>query len=107
MSDQFEKEVRKFLGPRGPLPKLLPRYEARPEQTEMAAAVLRALAEESVLLVEAGTGTGKTLAYLVPAIYAGRRVVISTGTKALQEQLMRKDLPALGRENGVNDACRR
>ena len=104
MGDNFEKEVRQFLGPRGPLQRLLPRYEPRPEQSEMAGAVLRALADQSVLLVEAGTGTGKTLAYLVPAIYAGQRVVISTGTKALQEQLMRKDLPVLGREFNLHAA---
>ena len=98
MGASFEREVQRFLGPKGPLARLLPRYETRPEQSAMASAVLRALAEESILVVEAGTGTGKTLAYLVPAIYAGERVVISTGTKALQEQLMRKDLPVLSRE---------
>ncbi|MGI9108359.1 MAG: ATP-dependent DNA helicase [Pyrinomonadaceae bacterium] len=78
-----------------------PGYEFRPGQIQMAEAVLRAFEERRHLLVEAGTGTGKTLAYLVPAIAAatarGQRVVISTGTKNLQEQLMEKDIPFLQR----------
>ena len=76
-----------------------PDYEYRPGQIQMAEAVLRAFEEKHHLIVEAGTGTGKTLAYLVPAIAAavakGERVVISTGTKNLQEQLMEKDIPFL------------
>jgi ATP-dependent DNA helicase DinG len=78
-----------------------PDYEYRPGQIEMAGAVLRAFEERRHLIVEAGTGTGKTLAYLVPAIAAavarGARVVVSTGTKNLQEQLMEKDIPFLQR----------
>ena len=74
-------------------------YEHRPGQIKMAEAVLRAFEEKKHLIVEAGTGTGKTLAYLVPAIAAalgkGKRVIISTGTKNLQEQLMEKDIPFL------------
>src|SRR6059058_2273329 len=74
-------------------------YEHRDGQVKMAGAVLRAFEERRHLIVEAGTGTGKTLAYLVPAIAAavarGGRVVISTGTKNLQEQLMEKDIPFL------------
>jgi len=104
MPTTFEKEVKRFLGPRGPLKKLLPRYEDRPEQGQMASAVLRAMSGRSVLIVEAGTGTGKTLSYLVPAIYYKERVVISTGTKALQEQLMNKDLPVLEKEFEINAA---
>ena len=61
----------------------------------MAAAVEAALAEKKHLLVDAGTGTGKTLAYLVPALLSGKRVVVSTGTKNLQEQLFYKDIPFL------------
>ena len=61
----------------------------------MAVAVAEALADSKHLIVEAGTGTGKTLAYLVPSILSGKRVIISTGTKALQEQLFFKDLPFL------------
>jgi len=72
-----------------------PRYEHRPAQFEMAAEVAAALENRKHLIAEAGTGTGKTLAYLVPIILSGRRVVISTGTKNLQEQLFTKDLPFL------------
>ena len=64
---------------------------------DMAAAVEEALSENRKLIVEAGTGTGKTLAYLVPALLSERRVVISTGTKALQEQLFFRDIPFLER----------
>src|SRR3954449_1733226 len=73
----------------------MPGFEARSGQVEMASAVARVFAEGGVLLVEAGTGTGKTLAYLVPAILSGRRVLLSTGTKNLQEQIFFKDLPIL------------
>ena len=75
---------------RSPLP-----YEYRPGQYEMAKAVEQALAERRHLIVEAGTGTGKTLAYLLPALRTGRRVIISTGTKALQDQLYFRDVPFL------------
>src|SRR5437016_12250980 len=87
------------FGPDGVIAKAHPEYEHRPGQIEMAEAVLRAFEQKHHLIVEAGTGTGKTLAYLVPAIAAacgsGARVVISTGTKNLQEQLMDKDIPFL------------
>lgn len=82
-----------LLGPKGPLVRHLERYEERPGQIRMADAIERALAEERILLSEAGTGTGKTLAYLVPAILSGKKVVISTATRALQEQIFFKDLP--------------
>jgi ATP-dependent DNA helicase DinG len=75
---------------RSPLP-----YEYRPGQMEMAKAVERAIEERRHLIVEAGTGTGKTLAYLLPALRTGRRVIISTGTKALQDQLYFRDVPFL------------
>ncbi len=84
-----------LLGPGGALDRALPAYEHRGDQLEMARAVERALAGRHHLVVEAGTGTGKTLAYLVPAALSGRRVVISTATKALQEQIWWKDLPLL------------
>jgi ATP-dependent DNA helicase DinG len=83
------------------LESVLPGYEHRPEQVALAAAVERALAEETHLLAQAGTGTGKSLGYLLPALASGRRVVVATATKALQEQLLTKDVPlaaaALGR----------
>jgi ATP-dependent DNA helicase DinG len=75
---------------RSPLP-----YEYRPNQLEMAKAVERAFAERRHLIVEAGTGTGKTLAYLLPALRTGQRVIVSTGTKALQDQLFFRDIPFL------------
>ena len=84
-----------LLAPEGPLAARMPGYEQRAGQLEMAAAVERALDEDRVLLCEAGTGTGKTLAYLVPALQSGRRVVVSTASKALQEQIFDKDLPLL------------
>ena len=73
----------------------LPAGEPRPGQVEMAEAVARAIADQRHLVVQAGTGTGKTFAYLVPAVLAGRRVVVTTATKALQDQLAEKDLPFL------------
>src|SRR5690348_9655708 len=87
--------VRQIFSRSGSLRKSHPRYEHRPGELEMAEAVEQALADKRHLLVEAGTGTGKTLAYLVPAILSGKRIVISTGTKNLQEQLFYKDIPFL------------
>jgi len=87
--------TRKFFTRHGLLSAWHPNYEFRPGQLQMAEAVEQALAEKRHLIVEAGTGTGKTLAYLVPAILSGKRVVVSTGTKNLQEQLFFKDVPFL------------
>src|ERR671917_1999401 len=93
--------MNEIFGPAGLIARAHTEYEYRPGQVEMAAAVLRAFEERRHLIVEAGTGTGKALAYLVPAVAAalerGGRVVISTGTKNLQEQLMEKDIPFLQR----------
>jgi ATP-dependent DNA helicase DinG len=87
------------FGPEGLIASAHPEYEHRPGQIEMARAVMRAFEEKRHLIVEAGTGTGKTLAYLVPAVAAALggngRVIVSTGTKNLQEQLMEKDIPFL------------
>jgi ATP-dependent DNA helicase DinG len=85
--------VDEVLGPASPLARRLPGYEHRHGQLAMARAVHEALARDGHLFVEAGTGTGKTLAYLVPAILSGRKVVVSTATHALQEQIFTKDLP--------------
>ncbi|WP_437839745.1 ATP-dependent DNA helicase [Sorangium sp. So ce1153] len=82
-----------LLGPDGPFARGLQGYEDREGQVAMASAVERAIAEDRILLCEAGTGTGKTLAYLVPAILSGRKVVVSTATKALEDQIYTKDLP--------------
>jgi ATP-dependent DNA helicase DinG len=87
--------LHEFFAPGGILAKSPLPYEYRPGQLEMAKAVERALAEHRHLIVEAGTGTGKTLAYLLPALRTGQRVIISTGTKALQDQLFFRDIPFL------------
>ena len=93
--------MKEIFGREGLIARMHPEYEYRPGQIEMAEAVLRAFDAKRHLIVEAGTGTGKTLAYLVPAIAAAvatsGRVIISTGTKNLQEQLMEKDIPFLQR----------
>jgi ATP-dependent DNA helicase DinG len=86
-----------FFSPGGLLSRTHPAYEFRRGQLQMAQAVEQALSERRHLIVEAGTGTGKTLAYLLPVIRSGRRVLISTGTKNLQEQLFHKDVPSLER----------
>jgi ATP-dependent DNA helicase DinG len=84
-----------FFAPGGVLARTHPAYEFRRGQLQMAQAVEQALEEKRHLIVEAGTGTGKTLAYLMPVIRSGKRVIISTGTKNLQEQLFYKDIPFL------------
>jgi ATP-dependent DNA helicase DinG len=90
------------FAPGGALAATLPGYEARPEQAALAEAIELALGTGEHLLAEAGTGTGKSLAYLIPALESGQAVVVATATKALQEQLLAKDVPsaaaALGRE---------
>jgi ATP-dependent DNA helicase DinG len=87
--------ARQFFSRHGMLSKWHPKYEFRAGQVGMAEAVEAALTDKRHLIVEAGTGTGKTLAYLVPALQSGKRVVVSTGTKNLQEQLFFKDVPFL------------
>jgi ATP-dependent DNA helicase DinG len=87
--------LERIFGPQGWLARHHPHFEYRRGQLEMAEAVESALANRHHLIVEAGTGTGKTLAYLVPIIRSGQRVVISTGTKNLQEQVFFKDIPFL------------
>jgi ATP-dependent DNA helicase DinG len=96
-----------WFGPDGLLSRRLPGYEPRVQQLEMASAVERALAGDGTLLVEAGTGTGKTLAYLLPAVLSGKKVIVSTGTKTLQDQIMQHDLPLLasGLGRDVSSAC--
>ena len=87
--------VAAVFAPGGPLSAALDGFEARDAQLQMAAAVADVFADGGILLAEAGTGTGKTLAYLVPAILSRQRVLVSTGTKTLQEQIFFKDLPVL------------
>jgi ATP-dependent DNA helicase DinG len=92
---ELSAAVAAAFAPDGPIARALPGFEARQGQLEMADAVVAVFADGGVLLAEAGTGTGKTLAYLVPAIHSGQRVLISTGTKNLQDQIFYKDLPVL------------
>lgn len=87
--------VEAIFGRSGLLAKAINHFEFRPEQLKMAQAVERALKETHYLIAEAGTGTGKTLAYLTPSLLSGKKVVISTATKNLQEQLYYKDIPLL------------
>src|SRR5258708_1145242 len=94
-------DLEDIFGPEGPLRRALPDFKVRTQQLRMAKRVAGALENRELLAVEAGTGTGKTFAYLVPALLSGLRVLISTGTRTLQDQLFSKDLPlvsaALGR----------
>ncbi len=80
---------------KGPLAEGIPGYRARQQQLEMALAIETAILENKQLVAEAGTGTGKTFAYLVPALLSGGKVIVSTGTKTLQDQLFHRDLPAV------------
>ena len=94
-------DLEDIFGPGGPLHSALPDFKSRWQQLRMAERVATALEHRETVVVEAGTGTGKTFAYLVPALLCGARVLISTGTRTLQDQLFSKDLPlvaaALGR----------
>lgn len=89
-----------FFGEHSPLKELLPGFQPRAGQAWMAEAVAEAIADSNKLVVEAGTGTGKTFAYLLPALQSGRKTIISTGTKALQDQLYHRDLPLIGKAVG-------
>ncbi len=94
-------EIAELFRASGLLAGAVPGFHERAEQVAMAERVAHALARRERLLIEAGTGTGKTFAYLVPALLSGMRVIVSTGTRTLQDQLYHRDLPtvsgALGR----------
>jgi len=90
-----------IFGPKGPLSKKLPYFEYRPSQVEYSQAVRDIITKGKIGLLEAQTGTGKTLAYMIPSLESGKRVMISTGTKALQEQLYHKDIPLLQKKLGL------
>jgi ATP-dependent DNA helicase DinG len=92
--------IHQLLGASGPLAGVLPGFRPRHDQIAMAEAVAEALATRGQLVVEAGTGIGKTFAYLVPALASGQRVIVSTGTRTLQDQIYHRDLPLLGRALG-------
>jgi ATP-dependent DNA helicase DinG len=92
--------IPQLLGASGPLADVLPGFRPRHDQIAMAEAVAETLEARGQLVVEAGTGIGKTFAYLVPALYSGRRVIVSTGTRTLQDQIYHRDLPLLGKALG-------
>jgi len=95
------QDVRELLGPDGPFARDVPGFAPRASQQDMAAAVAEAIDERHILIAEAGTGTGKTFAYLVPAVLSGKRVIVSTGTKTLQDQLFHRDLPRVRQVTGA------
>lgn len=95
------KDVSELLGPDGPFAREQPGFAPRAAQQQMAAAVAEAMDEQHILIAEAGTGTGKTFAYLVPAVLSGKRVIVSTGTKTLQDQLFHRDLPRVRQITGA------
>lgn len=95
------KDVSELLGADGPFARELPGFAPRAAQQQMAAAVAEAMDEQHILIAEAGTGTGKTFAYLLPAVLSGKRVIVSTGTKTLQDQLFHRDLPRVRQITGA------
>lgn len=88
-------DIETFFSAAGALARTVPGYSVRAQQLEMAQAIAGTIAANSLLVAEAGTGTGKTFAYLVPALLAGGKVIISTGTKTLQDQLFNRDIPTV------------
>jgi len=90
-----------LFAPDGPIARALPGFESRPGQVQMAQSIERGILEGMHTIVEAGTGVGKSLAYLIPAVRSGKKIVLSTGTIALQEQLVRKDIPLVERALGT------
>ena len=91
----WKLQIDEFFSSEGPLQKIIPDYYPRAAQVEMAESIAEAIDTGQHLIAEAGTGTGKTFAYLVPAILSGKKVIISTGTRNLQDQLFNKDLPRI------------
>lgn len=89
------KDAEHALGPDGPLSKKIQGFEAREAQVEMAIAIEECISDKSTLIAESGTGTGKTFAYLIPAILSEKSTIVSTGTKHLQEQLFHRDIPSV------------
>lgn len=99
----MEKETAAdILGAHGPFAKQVKNYTVREAQVAMACAIERTIAEKQTLIAESGTGTGKTFAYLVPALLSGKKTLVSTGTKHLQEQLFHRDIPLVLKNLGMN-----
>src|SRR5687768_5949321 len=100
-TSQLSAPLERVFSPDGPLASSVSGFKLRPQQLEMAQAIHQAIERTGVLVAEAGTGTGKTFAYLVPALLAGGKVIVSTGTKTLQDQLFDRDLPAVRKALGA------
>jgi ATP-dependent DNA helicase DinG len=98
-------KVEEAFSPGGAVPRTLPGFESRPGQVRLAVAWAEALAGGGLLVAEAATGIGKTLAYLVPAVLSGRKTIVSTGTKTLQQQLVENDIPLVRRALGIPFSC--
>ena len=92
---KYDADLDRLFGAGGPLAPAVGTFKPRQSQTEMAKAVAQAIADQQVLMAEAGTGTGKTFAYLVPALLWGGKTIVSTGTKNLQDQLFLRDIPTV------------
>src|SRR3954447_12384670 len=95
MSATPPTDLERVFGASGMLAAKVADYRPRAQQREMAERVAAAIRDDAILVCEAGTGTGKTFAYLVPALLGGGKVIVSTGTKTLQDQLFRRDLPLI------------
>lgn len=91
----YEEDLVRLMGSDGPFANVVKGYNGRPMQLEMAQAIAKAIVRCETLVAEAGTGTGKTFAYLVPALMWGGKVIISTGTRNLQDQLFLRDIPTV------------
>lgn len=102
LADEAIGNCQRVLSEKGRLSTALPGFSARPAQITLSAAIAKAIALKSNLIAEAGTGTGKTYAYLIPCLLSGKKAVISTATKTLQDQLFQKDLPMLVRALGLS-----
>ncbi|MFN7220175.1 MAG: DEAD/DEAH box helicase, partial [Burkholderiales bacterium] len=94
-SAPLTSDLKQVFSASGPLAKRINGFRVRESQLEMATAIESAIQHANVLIAEAGTGTGKTFAYLVPALRSGGKVIISTGTKTLQDQLYHRDIPTV------------
>lgn len=101
-ADNLTAATVRMLGAKGRLTRAIPGFVARSQQIELASAVANAILERTTLVAEAGTGTGKTFAYLIPCLLSGKKALISTATKTLQDQLFQKDLPMLIRAMGLS-----
>ena len=101
-ADEAIAKCQRVLGENGRLSTAIPDFVARSQQIELCSAIARAIANQTTLVAEAGTGTGKTFAYLIPCLLSGKKAIISTATKTLQDQLFYKDLPMLTRALGLS-----